>query len=206
MTDNKIRRHSGENNPKHPQRQYYAPRRIATVAQLVMGGIDLDPASCAEANRVVGASAFFTTADDGLSRSWSGRVFCNPPGGKLNGQSQMLLYWNKLTAEYRAGNVYSAIFLGFTPAPIYMSQDGDSVLNYPICLPRKRIAFLAPTKTGELKSQGAPPHHNFLSFLPPRDADYHSSLHRFFHYTRELGWCGIPQAFTDAQFVPGGSV
>ena len=45
----------------------------------MLGGIDLDPASNAEANRVVRAEVFFSSADDGLGKSWEGRVWLNPP-------------------------------------------------------------------------------------------------------------------------------
>lgn len=37
---------------------------------------DLDVAACAESHH---APRYFTKADDGLRRAWSGRVWCNPP-------------------------------------------------------------------------------------------------------------------------------
>ena len=43
--------------------------------------IDLDPASCEMAQEVVKAKTYCTEQDDGLSMSWSGCVFLNPPYG-----------------------------------------------------------------------------------------------------------------------------
>lgn len=59
--------------------EYYSPRHVVDAARAVLGAIDLDPASCEEANQVVQAARFFTVSDDGLAQDWSGRVWCNPP-------------------------------------------------------------------------------------------------------------------------------
>ena len=59
--------------------EWYTPEAIIEAAQLVMGGIDLDPASCAQAQDIVKAAQYFTEADNGLAQHWSGRVFLNPP-------------------------------------------------------------------------------------------------------------------------------
>jgi ParB family chromosome partitioning protein len=64
--------------------EWYTPAKIIDAAGLAMGGIDLDPASCAEANKVVGAKEYLTKEQDGLSRPWWGNVWLNPPfTGKL---------------------------------------------------------------------------------------------------------------------------
>jgi hypothetical protein len=86
--------------------EHYTPAKYLEAVRLVLGGIDLDPASCAKANATVRAKKFFTLKDDGLSREWWGRVFMNPP---YCGQAEVWV--NKLLAEYRAGRVTEAIIL-----------------------------------------------------------------------------------------------
>lgn len=62
--------------------EYYTPAWVTDAAGRVMGGIDLDPASCEVANTMyVGAARYFTVADNGLSLPWVGRVWMNHPFG-----------------------------------------------------------------------------------------------------------------------------
>ena len=46
------------------------------------GPFDLDPCATAENAK---CPRFYTREDDGLSRPWTGRVFCNPPYGRQIG-------------------------------------------------------------------------------------------------------------------------
>jgi phage N-6-adenine-methyltransferase len=87
--------------------QWYTPYRFVEAAREVMGGIDLDPATCALAQETVRAERFFTEADDGLAQSWGGRVWMNPP------YSTGLIdkFTGKLIQEYQAGNVSQAVVL-----------------------------------------------------------------------------------------------
>jgi DNA N-6-adenine-methyltransferase (Dam) len=59
--------------------EWYTPPHIIEAARRVLGTIDLDPASCREAQECVHATQFFTTTDDGLQQTWRGRVWLNPP-------------------------------------------------------------------------------------------------------------------------------
>lgn len=57
--------------------EYLTPPEIIKA----LGEFDLDP--CAPIDRPwPTAKNHFTTKDDGLSKSWTGRVWCNPPYGK----------------------------------------------------------------------------------------------------------------------------
>ena len=62
--------------------EWYTPKWITDLCAELMGGIDLDPASCEVANKFVGAKNFYTKEDDGLHKDWFGNVFMNHPFGK----------------------------------------------------------------------------------------------------------------------------
>src|SRR6478735_8286696 len=99
--------------PQHStaSNEHFTPTEVVKLAHNVLGGIDLDPASCATANNHVGAVNYLTKEEDGLRYQWKGRLFVNPPGGMRNGSSQALLFWNKLVEEYEAHRVVSALFV-----------------------------------------------------------------------------------------------
>lgn len=61
--------------------EWFTPAEIVDAARGLMGGIDLDPASCAEANLTVKAARFYSREDDGLSKPWLGRLWMNHPFG-----------------------------------------------------------------------------------------------------------------------------
>jgi hypothetical protein len=86
--------------------EHYTPKRYIEATRAVLGEIDLDPASCEEANRIVEAKKFFSVEDDGLEQEWGGRIFLNPPYGGLAGK-----FIEKLCASYREGKVSAAIAL-----------------------------------------------------------------------------------------------
>ena len=50
--------------------QWQTPTYVLDAARDCMGGIDLDPASCASANERVGAASYFDPDTDGLSAAW----------------------------------------------------------------------------------------------------------------------------------------
>lgn len=84
---------------------YYTPPVILGPARNALGEFDLDPASCAMANRNVKAKSFFTNSQDGLAKDWYGRVWCNPPFSVYDD------FVNKAFREAKAGKVSQMIFL-----------------------------------------------------------------------------------------------
>jgi hypothetical protein len=98
----------------------YTPPEVAQALHRLYPGGFFDYASCDLANRVMGAFGYFSKDDDTLARPLTlgpGRepvdAFCNPPGGKLGNQSLQRLFWNRLHAGYRAGEIRSMVFLNF---------------------------------------------------------------------------------------------
>lgn len=77
-------RHSSENS------EFMSPQWVTDWSHHVMGGIDLDPASSAAANRTVRAARIFTKTENGLFLPWCNedgspsRLFENPPGGLVD--------------------------------------------------------------------------------------------------------------------------
>ena len=59
--------------------EWYTPAEYIEAARRTMGSIDLDPASCEVANRVVKAENIYTIDDDGLTQQWYGNIWLNPP-------------------------------------------------------------------------------------------------------------------------------
>lgn len=60
--------------------EYYSPEELTNAARLCMGSIELDPASCPEANLTINADQFFTKEDDGLKLLWRAKtVWMNHP-------------------------------------------------------------------------------------------------------------------------------
>jgi hypothetical protein len=92
--------YSGEN-------EWFTPADWVERARQALGGIDLDPASHAVAQRTVRAGHFFTIADDGLSRPWFGRVWLNPPYHR----EMLWRFVGKLVEEVASGRVEQAILL-----------------------------------------------------------------------------------------------
>ncbi len=86
--------------------EHYTPSKYIEAARNVLGEIDLDPASCEEANRIVKATEYFDEKSNGLECNWQGRIWLNPPYGGLAGK-----FIGKLTNEFEAGNIEASIVL-----------------------------------------------------------------------------------------------
>ncbi len=119
--------------------EWYTPAKYLDAVRRVLGGIELDPASCEKANRVVQASRFFTVDCDGLSQEWDSRsVFLNPPYGTRNGKSNQGLWSQKLIVEFEAGRTKSAILLVNANTS---EKWFKPLFNYSICFTDHRIRF-----------------------------------------------------------------
>jgi ParB family chromosome partitioning protein len=124
--------------------EWYTPPNILELAREVMGGIDLDPASCEFANKAVQAKQFFTEAEDGIKKTWKGRVWLNPPyeAGLADA------FTSKLLAEIQIG-VTEAICLTNNATETAWGSSLLAAANA-VCFPKGRIRFL--TEAGVMNS------------------------------------------------------
>lgn len=140
------------------------PIAILDRVRAVLGTIDFDPASSAQANARVGATQFMTAEQDALKYHWpKGSIYLNPPGGKIGNQSKTVLFWRRLGAQRDLGYLTHAIFMAFSIEALQSTQQcAQPILDFPICVPKRRIAF---DSTGPaIKS--APSHSNVIVYVP----------------------------------------
>ena len=146
--------------------EWYTPPHIVAAAREVMGGIDLDPASCELANENVRAKRFYTLADDGLSQPWKGRVWLNPPysSGVIDRfigyllDSYDVVEWVTLT-----NNATDTAW-------------GQRLLSRAIrvCLPSGRVRFLS-----EQGRPGGPLQGQMICYYGPNEAEFRRVFSRF---------------------------
>lgn len=125
-----VSRNSGEN-------EWYTPAEYVVAARVVLGGIDLDPASSDIAQATVQATTFYTAADDGLAKAWRGSVFLNPPYAS----DLVEKFVGKLCHHVQAGDVPAAILLVNNATETRWFQEALSACSA-ICFPASRIKFL----------------------------------------------------------------
>lgn len=160
---------------------FYTPPNIVEAARATMGAIDLDPASCEEANEVVGARHIWTAERSGLDRPWCfytfasrdlpepTKVFLNPPGGKVGKVSAAKVWWEKLCNEWLDGNVEQAIFVCFNLEVLNTTQASPiACLDFPICYLKTRPRFWPPGTPPELRGKsGSPKYPGAVVYVPP---------------------------------------
>lgn len=91
---------------------WQTPQDIADLCRQALGdSIDLDPASCFEANKRIKARHFYDERYNGLIRDWHGSVFLNPPYGGGRGRKDPLAaqFIEKLIMEIESGRVQRAL-------------------------------------------------------------------------------------------------
>ncbi len=196
-----IVQHSSRTN------EHYTPTHVVERARALLGCFDLDPASCEEANQIVKAKRIYTEQNDGLLQTWEGKIFLNPPGGKMHlidgvwqqmprdqngkqngpGTSSMVVWWDKLVREWSSNPLNSAVFIGFT-LEIMRSSQADwciaPVQKFPRCYPSKRLNF----------GGTSPTHANVIVYLPP-----------YYDWDRGRRADALQQYFGDIGFCEGGA-
>lgn len=176
------------------------PAPIVEASRVTLGGIDLDPASSVEFNRVVRAENYYTESADGLVLPWRGRVFLNPPGGpfvlkesesegmstnqiaamkarlseeskRWETKSRACAWWRKLVEEFDAGRVRSAVFVGFTLEILRSAQGGKWAHPFD---------FAVCVPRDRLQFEGtSPTHANVIVYLGAHDRRFKAQFEQF---------------------------
>ena len=122
--------------------EFYTPSHIIEIARACMGGIDLDPASCAIANETVKASTYYGTRQNGLKRPWFGRVWLNPPYGRFGPA-----FVRRAVDEFKLGRIEQVI-IELHVNHIANGWFSDAMqVEHAICLMRNRIAHYSPVNS-----------------------------------------------------------
>lgn len=129
--------------------EWYTPLNIISMVRDVLGTIDLDPASCAEANTIVKATTFYSKEEDGLSKAWKGAVYMNPPFSSKLIKAFVL----KLMTSYKNGDVPEAIVVthNCTDSGWFHTLASEAAA---ICLVKGRIKFWRPGIEKHAPSRG----------------------------------------------------
>lgn len=123
------------NNSGFPE--WYTPREYIEAAREVLGNIDLDPASSAVAQKIVKADKYYGVRQDGLSKTWTGSIWLNPPysAGLID------QFMSKLTEHIEQKEVSQAITLTNNSTDTKWFQSASKLASA-ICLVSGRIKYL----------------------------------------------------------------
>ena len=168
LQDRETRPHVANNSGNN---EWYTPAEYIEAARVVLGAIDLDPASSDIANKTVGATTYYTSDDDGLQQDWHGRVWMNPPyaAGLIDRFSEKLAY------HVGNGDVSEAIVLvNNATETVWFGRLVEVAAA--VCFPRSRVRFLRPD--GEM---GAPLQGQAVLYIG-------THVDKFRHVFSDAGW------------------
>lgn len=171
------------NRPADPD-ELYSPAEYVDAAREAMGGIALDPASCAVANGVVRAERYYAKDDLGQTRDWrADSVWLSPPRSTPTFDQ---FIW-RMAADYEAGvfRQGTALVDSSTESDWFqlLGASADAII-----FPPKRARLWRPDGDGGKAKYAAPVGHALIYFGDRPD--------RFLYIMRKrvggFGFCAAP--------------
>lgn len=144
--------------------EWYTPPQYIEAARLVMGSIDLDPASSTKANEIVKAARYFTKEQNGLLQKWEAdNVWLNAPGRESgSGQAEWL---QCAITEYEARRAKQIISCLFNASGTETKWFQRILGRFPICLTNHRIKFIPEVGRYADTSKNQPLHGNAFVYF-----------------------------------------
>ena len=166
---------------KYDKNEWQTPAKYVELVRKVLGQIDLDPASCDDAQETVRAVKYFTKENNALEQTWHGRVFMNPPYSS----GMIAPFIDKFLQEHEAGRI-SGIVLTNNDADRYWYHR-LWVQCVAFCNTRGRIHFNHPAHKVDHPRQGQ----TFFLFdlYPPRNSRL---IHKFIDTFKAVGNISMP--------------
>lgn len=155
--------------------EWYTPPEYIDAAHEVLGAIDLDPASCAVANKVVRAETILTREVNGLNFAWHGRVYLNPPYG-----TEAPFFVEHLMGEVAAGRTSEAIVC--LNANSQETRWFQPLWEHTLCFVRGRVHFYNPTDT----TPASPNKGSVFVYIGPNSDLFVKVFSRFGNVVRRL--------------------
>lgn len=152
--------------------EWYTPAEYIESARVVMGGIDLDPASSDLAQQTVKAGSYFTLEKNAFDRNWFGNVFLNPPY-KMPDVAQFVV---KLTDEIEAGRVLQAVMLTNTASDSSWYRMAWARCTL-LCQTGHRIRFFE-CRDGEVEQRPSPTCNQTFFYFGPKHREFMAEFRR----------------------------
>jgi hypothetical protein len=159
--------------------EWYTPGQYVEAARLLMGSIDIDPASNTLANETIQAATYYDIGMNGLDKDWAGRVWLNPPYGKSEGaESNQELWSRRLIEQFQSGITIEAVLLVNANTEAKWFQP---LYDYLICFTNHRIRFYNTEGTSSQPTQG-----NALIYFGPQKARFTELFKQFGPIVRRI--------------------
>ena len=158
--------------------EYFTPLDlIERVREFFGGRIDLDPASCAEANVRVKATTYY--AAPGETRPWHGAVWCNPPGGLSATNASVAGSFLEAAIRKHRHRQFSECLLLLRAC--FNAKWFRPCLQYPFGVVNYALSFSSPAPPSERElsppaAAGRSPHSYVLVYFGDRPADFAASF------------------------------